>query len=133
MSDRASTHSTTDTTAIKLIFVVEDDEDIGYFLIQVIHQETAHRAIHHDTARKALDASKRQAPHLFILDYNLPDLTGLELHDQLRTFEHLKDSRTILISAYDLPLSEIHKRNIVFLPKPLEVPHLLATIEDTLA
>lgn len=132
MPDRASPPSATDST-IKLIFVVDDDENTGYFLIQVIHQETAHHAIHHDTAQKALEEVKRHAPHLFILDYNLPDMTGLELHDQLQTFEHLKHSRTILISADDPPLPEVRKRNIVFLPKPLEVPHLLHTIENALA
>jgi DNA-binding NtrC family response regulator len=130
--NHASRSSATDTT-IKLIFVVDDDEDIGYFLIQVIHQATAHHAIHHDSAQKALDAIKRHTPHLFILDYNLPDMTGLELHDQLQTFEHLKGSQTIMISADDPPLSEIRKRNIAFLPKPLEVPRLLKTIENALA
>jgi FixJ family two-component response regulator len=64
--------SATDTT-IKVIFVVEDDEDIGYFIVQIIHQETAHHAIHHNTAQKALAEIERQAPHLFILDYNLPE------------------------------------------------------------
>lgn len=133
MSDRATTPSATNDATIKLIFVVEDDEDIGYFLIEVIHQETAHHAIHHDTAQKALEEIKRQTPHLFILDYNLPDMTGLQLHDQLQTFEHLKHSQTILISADVPPLPEIRKRSIVFLPKPLEVPTLLKTIENALA
>lgn len=132
VSDHASTPSATDITNIKLIFVVDDDENIGYFLIQVIHQETAHHAIHHNTAQKALEDVMRHTPHLFILDYNLPDMTGLELHDQLQTFEHLKHSQTILISADDPPLPEVRKRNIVFLPKPLEVPQLLKTIENAL-
>ena len=133
MSDHAPTPSATDNTTIKLIIVVEDDEDIGYFLIQVIHQETAHHAIHHNTAHKALEEVKRYTPHLFILDYNLPDMTGIELHDQLQTFGHLKHSQTILISADGPPLPEMRKRNIVFLPKPLEVPQLLKTIENALA
>lgn len=133
MSERASLPLATDTDIVKLIFVVEDDKDIGYFIIQVIHQETPHHAIHHDSAQKALEKIKTHAPHLFILDYNLPDMTGLELHDQLQTFEHLKHSRTILISADNPPQAEIRKRNIVFLRKPLEVQRLLAIIQDALA
>ena len=62
VSNYASTSSATDTTTIKLIFVVDDDEDIGYFLIQVIHQATANHAIHHDTAQKALEEIKRYTP-----------------------------------------------------------------------
>lgn len=123
----------TDASVVKLILVVEDDSDIGYFIIQVIHQETSHHAIYHNTAQKALEEIKTHAPHLFILDYNLPDMTGLELHDQLRTFEHLKHTQTILISADDPPLAEIRKRNITFLHKPLEVRRLLTTIQNALA
>ena len=60
--DHAYTPSANGTTTVKLILVVEDDEDIGYFLIQVIHQATAHHAIHHDTAQKALEEIKRYTP-----------------------------------------------------------------------
>ena len=51
----------------KLILIVEDDADIGYLLVQIIHQQTPHRAIHHITAGDALKAITTQTPHLFIL------------------------------------------------------------------
>ena len=133
VSDRTSPSVAGGTSIIKLIFVVEDEVDIGYFIVQVIHQETPHHAIHHDTAHKALEEVKTQAPHLFILDYNLSDMTGLELHDQLQTFEHLKHSRTILMSADTPPQAEIRKRNILFIRKTLDVHRLLPTIQNALA
>ena len=133
MSDHAPAPTMTDCVAIKLILVVEDDEDIGSFLIQAIHQETAHQAIHHTTAYRALEAVKNITPHLFILDYNLPDMNGLELYDQLQTFEHLKNSLTILISAYSPLLVEIRKRRILFLRKPFDLTRLLTIIEKALA
>ena len=116
----------------KLILIVEDNEEIGYLLIQVIHQETAHRAIHHINARNALNAITRLTPHLFILDYSLPDINGLELHDWLQTFDHLKFSKTILMSARNPPLQEISKRGILFLRKPFAVTALLDAIEKAL-
>lgn len=123
----------TNKSGMKLILVVEDDPDIGIFLVQAIHQETDHRAIHHSTAYLALEAIKSFTPHLFILDYNLPDMNGLALYDQLQTFDHLKDSHTILISAYSPSLAEIRKRDILFIRKPFELMKLLNAIEDALA
>lgn len=120
-------------TPAKLILIVEDDEQIGYLLVQVIHQETAHKAIHHINARNALDAITRRTPHLFILDYSLPDINGLELHDWLQSFPHLKYSKTILMSARNPPLEEIRKRGILFIRKPFAVTELLDSIENLLA
>lgn len=133
MSDYAPVQAATDRVAVKLILVVEDDEDIGTFLVQAIHQETAHQAVHHASAYQALEAVKSVVPNLFILDYNLPDMSGLELYDQLQNFEHLKHSRTILISAYSPSLLEIHRRRILFIRKPFDLTKLLNAIENALA
>ncbi len=113
----------------KLIFIVEDDEEIGRLLLQIIEQETIHKAIHHVNARNALNALMRIGPHLLLLDYSLPDMNGLELYDWLQTFEHLKHIPTILMSARNPPLEEIHKRGIIYLRKPFAVTELLATIK----
>lgn len=114
----------------KLIFIVEDDEEIGNLLIQIIEQETIHKVIHHVNARNALNALTRIMPHLLLIDYSLPDMNGLELYDWLQSFEHLKYISTILMSARNPPLEEIHKRGIIFLRKPFAVTALLATIKQ---
>lgn len=116
----------------KLILIVEDDADIGYLLVQIIHQQTPHRAIHHITAGDALKAITTQTPHLFILDYGLPDMNGLELHDWLRSIDRLKHVRTILLSARNPPLDEIQKRGIFLIRKPFAVTKLLAHIDNLL-
>ena len=113
----------------KLILIVEDDADIGQLLVQIIHQQTTHRALHHLTAGDAIKAIMTITPHLFILDYSLPDMNGLELYDWLQSFGHLKYVPTILMSARNPPLEEIHKRGIIYLRKPFAVTELLATIK----
>jgi DNA-binding response OmpR family regulator len=117
----------------KLILIVEDDADIGYLLVQIIHQQTPHRAIHHITAGDALKAIMTQTPHLFILDYSLPDMNGIELHDWLRSIDRLKHIRTILLSARNPPVDEIQKRGILLIRKPFAVTKLLAHIDNLLA
>ncbi len=117
----------------KLIFIVEDDEEIGNLLLQIIEQETIHKAIHHVNARNALDALARIMPHLLLIDYSLPDMNGLELYDWLQSFQHLKHISTILMSARNPPLEEIHRRSIIFLRKPFAVTELLAIIKKLFA
>jgi DNA-binding response OmpR family regulator len=117
----------------KLILIVEDDEDIGFLLVQIIHQQTVHRAIHHINASEALNAITKLTPHLFILDYSLPDMNGLELHDWLQSIDRLKHSQTVLMSARNPPSEEIRKRGILLIRKPFAVTKLLETIETLLA
>lgn len=117
----------------KLILIVEDDADIGYFLVQIIHQETPHRALHHLNAGDALKMITTLTPHLFILDYSLPDMTGIELHDWLHSIDRLRHIRTILLSARDPSVDEIQKRGILLIRKPFAVTKLLAQIENCLA
>jgi CheY-like chemotaxis protein len=118
---------------VKLILVVDDEVDIGMLVVQVIQEEMGHRALHHVTGNQALVACRSQTPHLFILDYGLPDMTGLELHDQLHTLEHLSLVPTLLVSVRQPPQRELRQRHISFLPKPFDLLRLQRTIERLLA
>ncbi len=133
MFDRSFQLKTTTNSTSKLIFIVEDDEEIGRLLLQIIEQETDHKAIHHVNARDALNALTRTAPHLLLLDYSLPDMNGLELFDWLQSFGHLKYIPAILMSARNPPLEEIRRRGIIYLRKPFAVTELLATIKKLFA
>ncbi len=117
----------------KLILIVEDDVDIGYLLVQIIQRETPHRANHYINAGDALKAINTITPHLFILDYSLPDMNGLELHDWLRSIDRLKHVPAILLSARNPPLDEIQKRGLFFIRKPFAVTKLLSHIDNLLS
>lgn len=133
MVGRVDTLNETGQRTIKLIFMIEDEEDIAQVIIQVIQHETPHHIHHHTTGRDALQAIHIHTPHLFILNYHLPDMTGLQLHDQLHTFDHLKDAPTLLISAQNPPLDEVRKRQITYLAKPFDLSVLLDTINTLLS
>ena len=117
----------------KLILIVEDDADIGQLLIQIIHQQTSHHALHYLNAGDAIKAIMTLTPHLFILDYSLPDMTGLELHDWFRSIDRLKHVPAILLSARNPPVDEVQKRSILLIRKPFAVTKLLAHIDQFLA
>ncbi|SRR6266436_1042742 len=117
--------------SVKTILVVEDDTDIGMFLVQAISQETHYQAMLVADGLQALNVVASIKPNLFILDYQLPSMNGIELYDQLQETQELQGTPAILISAR-LPRREIAKRKIVGMTKPLELDDFLQTIERLL-
>ena len=120
------------TATVKTILVVEDDVGIGSFLTQAITQETRHQAMLVTDGFQALNAITNIRPNLFILDYQLPRMNGIELYDKLHATRGLEEVPAILISAR-LPKLDIEKRKIVGMNKPLELDEFLHTIEELLA
>ena len=124
--------SSEDPINVKTILVVEDDEDIGSFIVEALLQETPHQALLVTTGSKALETVKTIKPNLFVLDYLLPRMNGIDLYDQLHGTKELEHIPAIMMSA-NLPASEARKRKITCLKKPFELDELLQTIEKLIA
>jgi DNA-binding response OmpR family regulator len=125
--------STENHKDVKTILVVEDDEDIGAFIVQAILDETPYQALLVTDGFQALKAVRNIKPNLLLIDYYLPSMDGLELFDQLHAQEELEGVPTIMMSAStNVPRQEVRKRKIFFLGKPLELSELLQTIEKLL-
>ena len=114
-----------------MVLVVEDDVGIGNFLVQAILQETSHQAMLVTDGFQALKAVASIKPGLFILDYQLPRMNGIELYDQLHAMHGFEDIPAIIVSAR-LPKQEIEKRKIIPMSKPLELDDFLNTIDRLL-
>ena len=117
---------------VKTILLVEDDVYIGEVLVQAISQETPFIAILVQSGDEALNTVKGIKPNLFILDYQLPHMNGIELYDELHTNIELAQVPALMISA-QLPTQELRKRNIKGMNKPLDLDEFLQTIEQFLA
>src|SRR5947208_297748 len=131
MTDNSKQPSEDKDTIVKTVLVVEDDTGIGNFLVQAISQETSHHALLVADGFQALKAVASIKPSLFILDYQLPRMNGIELYDKLHTTKGLEEIPAIVISAR-LPKHEIEKRRIIAMSKPLELDDFLNTIEKLL-
>jgi DNA-binding response OmpR family regulator len=115
------------------ILLVEDDPNIGSFLVEAIAQETPYRAIVASDSKAALKLVRHFTPCLFILDYGLPGMNGIELYDRLHINKELAPIPAILITANrQLPQQQIQQRQLVTFMKPLELNAFLATIETLL-
>lgn len=116
----------------KMILLVEDDVNIGEVLTQAINQETSYTALLVADGLEALQALEEIEPSLFILDYQLPHMNGIDLYDKLHTIEALVHVPTIMMSAR-LPQQELDKRHILGMHKPIDLDEFLQTIEELLA
>lgn len=119
-------------TSVKSVLIVEDDPDIGPFLVESIMLETPYQAVLVTDAYKALKTITYLKPNLFILDYRIPYLNGLELCDRIRQMDGFKDVPVIMVSA-QLPGQEVAKRHIVGMHKPLDLNEFLDTVERLMA
>ncbi len=118
----------------KTILLVEDDPSISSFLEEAIEQETPYRAIVATDSHAALKLVQHFTPCLFILDYGLPDMNGIELYDRLHLNRALAPIPTILITANrQLPQQQLHQRQLIAFRKPFDLDPFLATIENLLA
>ena len=114
-------------TQIPTILVVEDDESTGEVLTLAISQETPYRSLLVRNGQDALHVFQQRELNLLILDYRLPDITGIELYDRIYAIKESKVVPTILMSATN-PSEEIAPRDIVLLEKPFELDMLLQVI-----
>ena len=121
-----------ESSIVKTVLIVEDDESIGAFILRAILDETSHQAILVTDGHKAIETVKSLKPNLLVLDYHLPRMNGIELYDNIHANKELEHVPAILMSAR-LPKNEARKRNITCLEKPFELDALLKTIDELIA
>ncbi len=116
----------------KTILIVEDDREIGEIIIEVLSEETHHHVYLVTNAQAALRAVNEMLPDLFLLDYQLPSMTGLQLLDLFYAVEKLKGIPTIIMSA-NLPQDELVRRNLIGLAKPFDLDDFIELIKRIIA
>src|SRR5947209_5200959 len=120
-----------ETRRSKLILIVEDNADIGLFLLKAVFQETSHRAVCIQTSQRALEVVHHIKPNLFLLDYYLDQMNGLQLYDCLHAQKDLEAIPAILLTVnLEKHQKEIEQRQLVGLAKPVDLDELLLSIEQ---
>lgn len=116
---------------MKTILLVEDDAIISELLTQMIIQETPYQVFSVSDGLEALKLVKNIKPQLFILDYWLPFMQGIEVYDILHGTEGLEEVPAIMLSV-NAPVQEINKRHMTYIRKPFDIIKLLDTINRLL-
>ena len=121
-----------DQPMVKTVLIVEDEADLGEFLVQALHEETSYQALLATDGFQALKLIRSFKPDLFIIDYQLPEMDGLELYDQLQATEEFREIPVVFISA-NPPREELEKRRLSWISKPFELEEMLQATEKLLA
>jgi CheY-like chemotaxis protein len=129
-------HPGREYSSVKMVLIVEDDPGIGQYIFLAIFHETPYLSLLVTDSVRALEVVKHIRPNLFMLDYRLPSMNGVELYDQLHLTEGLETIPAIIMSA-GLPReqleNEIKQRQLVVLPTPHDRDDLLQTVEQVFA
>ena len=115
----------------KTILIVEDDELMGQFIVQTLQGEASYQTLLATNAFRALNIVRSVKPSLFLLDYLLPQMNGIELYDRLHAAGGLEDVPTLFMSAVP-PIKELEKRRISYMEKPFELDEFMQKIKELL-
>src|SRR5215469_5426623 len=83
----------------KTILVVEDDADNLWLYTEALALLTSYHVKAVRNGSFALDFVQHIKPDLFILDYRLPNMNGIQLYDQLHATPGLEHIPAIIISS----------------------------------
>lgn len=114
-----------------IILVIEDDESIAEMIHMLLAGETGYHVLRFTHGHEALRAIQTVKPALFIVDYQLPSMTGLQFVDRLQTMSGFQHVPVLMMSA-NLPWDELSKRHITGIKKPFNLDDFLLLIEQTL-
>src|SRR3982751_5320273 len=112
-----------------LIMVADDEPDIATLFATVLTSagHTVHTA---SDGRSALTQISRLRPDVSILDHYMPELTGLEVAQQLRTDPAAASLPLLMISAAAPPTALLYCN--VVLAKPVPLGHLVGVVGELL-
>lgn len=113
----------------KRILIVEDDQEIGHLYLELLQVEIDYTVTLAAEPFEALNIVENFKPDLFILDYLLPQMDGIELYNRLHTIEGLENVPALVITGTFLD-KQGKQPGIVRMQKPFDIDILLQTIEN---
>ncbi|MBW7904052.1 MAG: sigma-54 dependent transcriptional regulator [Phycisphaerae bacterium] len=114
------------------VLIVEDEALIRWSLRQKF-EERGYRVTEAETGRAALEALDAGLFDFIMLDYKLPDMTGLDVLRKLR--ESDTDTVVIMMTAFSSIESAVEAIKLSaydYLPKPFEMERLLLVVDKAL-
>ena len=108
---------------MKKIFIIEDDPDVSLLIKDVFDVDNV-AATFFSSSAMALKEIKAQRPDMVIMDLMMPNISGFEVCQYIRSDIKLKDIFVMVITGYDSPKmrKEIFSYGIDdYLPKPFDL------------
>jgi DNA-binding NtrC family response regulator len=115
------------------ILIIDDDENIRKVLATILEEE-GYDIDTAETAKKAIEKTKKKFYNLALIDIRLPDMEGIELLTKMR--ETTPRMRKIIITGYPTiqnTMEALNRGADAYILKPFDVEKALDTIKDQLA
>ena len=116
------------------ILIVEDEQAIAV-LLKYNLEKAGYETICVSQGNKVLTAVEKNLPSLILLDWMLPEISGLELCKIIRNNPDLKNIPIIMLTAKGLEEDKIAGLSAGaddYVTKPFSIPELLARIQTNL-
>jgi len=118
--------------AKKTIMIVDDEPPINKVVEDILEPE-GYKVVSAISGPEALDMLKKVKPHLILIDFFMPGMSGRELCEKIRADSKLKDIKVVFITAATFSASgrdELEKMNVLdTIAKPFEYKDLIQRVK----
>ena len=114
------------------ILAVDDDEKIRELLSTILKRK-GHHVLTADHGQQGVDVYRRERPHVTILDFEMPDIDGLEVLRQIRAID--PHAPVVMLTGAGTEAREKQARELGvtdFLAKGFSLHELGATLNQVL-
>src|SRR5260221_5031464 len=107
------------------VLLVDDDPDLILAQINQVFGASQHRIDVARTGAEGIRRVARRAPDVVLLDLRLPDLSGLEVYEQIRRLDaRIPVSFVTMAKAADAAIQAMNQSAYDYLFKPLDLHQL---------
>jgi two-component system cell cycle response regulator DivK len=119
---------------MKTALVIEDDNN-NMELITVILELDGYQVIKAETGQKGFELAEEKLPDFIILDIQLPDMTGLEVLEKIRTSKTGENTPVIAMTSF--AMSGDREKLLAagcngYIEKPIDPDKVMAQVESIL-
>lgn len=114
------------------ILIIDDDKDICEYM-QILLSQSGYDVHTRTEPKKALELLKQEEFHVVILDIMMPDISGMELLEEIRAFD--SDIAIIIFTGYpsvDTAVTSMRYNVSDYIKKPFDVTEFTQTLEQIL-
>lgn len=119
---------------MSLVMIIEDEEAIALLLKYNLEKE-GYSVIWESSGNKALASVEKHCPSVILLDWMLPELSGIEICKMIRNKPDIKDIPIIMLTAKGEEEDKIKGLCAGaddYVTKPFSVPELMARVKSNL-
>lgn len=117
----------------KKILVVDDEEDLTYFLKANLELESQYEVITVTKSKEAFKAILKHKPDLVILDIMMPQIDGIEILKKIKASNKTLSIPVIMLSAKTDEATKIEAASLYdecYITKPVQIEELKEKIKE---